>query len=192
MLLNGVQHRAAPIKIPEGGRPNMITRLSQAALVSAMALLAALSALNNLTDYATNFAFVRHVLLMDTTFAGNALLYRSIHATWAHHAGYLAIIVMQTLTAGLCAIGGAKLFRTRHVVDARFRSARAWAVSGLTLGFLTWQVGFMTIGGEWFGMWMSTQWNSLQSAFRFFVTFLLVLIYLSLPNGDTAPSGSSR
>jgi len=24
---------------------------------------------------------------------------------------------------------------------------------GLTLGLLLWQVGFMTIGGEWFGMW---------------------------------------
>jgi predicted small integral membrane protein len=55
---------------------------------------------------------------------------------------------------------------------------------GLTLGFLLWQVGFMTVGGEWFGMWMSSQWNGIESAFRFFITILGVLIYLALPDGE--------
>lgn len=163
----------------------MIIRLSKIAMVSAMALLASLVAINNITDYATNFAFVRHVFLMDTTFPGNGIRYRSIDQTWLHHAGYIAIIIMQTLTAGLCWTGAARLLRTRHAVGGTFRSAQAWAVSGLTLGFLSWQVSFMTIGGEWFGMWMSTQWNGLDSAFRFAVTFLLVLIYLIVPNDDT-------
>ena len=54
---------------------------------------------------------------------------------------------------------------------------------GLTLGFLTWQVGFMSIGGEWFGMWMSKQWNGVPDAFRFFVTIILVLIYLVQRDG---------
>ncbi|KWZ39855.1 hypothetical protein WS72_18470 [Burkholderia savannae] len=165
----------------------MLTRLSKAAMVLAMALLASLVAINNITDYATNFAFVRHVFLMDTTFPGNGILYRSIDQTWVHHAGYMAIIAMQILTAVLCWMGGVKLLRARHVVGVTFRSARAWAVSGLTLGFLTWQVSFMTIGGEWFGMWMSKQWNGLESAFRFFVTFLLVLIYLIMPDDGTNP-----
>ncbi|VVE85626.1 DUF2165 family protein [Pandoraea sputorum] len=170
----------------------MIIRLSKAALVSAMALLASLVAINNITDYATNFAFIRHVFMMDTTLTGNGILYRSLDQTWVHHAGYIAIIVMQTLTAVVCWIGGAKLFRTRHAGEAAFGSARAWAVAGLTLGFLTWQVSFMTIGGEWFGMWMSRQWNGLESAFRFFVTFLLVLIYLVMPSDASDPAVKGR
>ncbi|WP_165679542.1 DUF2165 family protein, partial [Metapseudomonas otitidis] len=67
-----------------------------------------------------------------------------------------------------------------------FRAAKGWAVAGLTLGFLTWQVGFMSVGGEWFGMWMSKQWNGVPDAFRFFITLLVVLIYLSLPEDGVA------
>lgn len=33
-------------------------------------------------------------------------------------------------------------------------------------------------------MWMSTEWNGVPSAFRFFVTILLVLIYLVPRDGD--------
>ena len=40
-------------------------------------------------------------------------------------------------------------------------------IAGLALGFLLWQVGFMSIGGEWFGMWQSKDWNGVPSAFRF-------------------------
>lgn len=177
---------------PHAGRGDLSIRLSKAALVCAMALLASLAALNNLTDYATNFAFVRHVFLMDTTLPGNGLRYRSIDQSWMHHAGYLALIALQSLTAVLCWIGSVRLFRTGHEAEAAFRSARAWAVTGLTLGFLTWQVSFMTIGGEWFGMWMSSQWNGLASAFRFFMTFGLVLIYLIMPSDDTAAAARRR
>jgi predicted small integral membrane protein len=51
-------------------------------------------------------------------------------------------------------------------------------VAGLTVGVLLWLGGFMAVGGEWFGMWMSTQWNGLASAFRFVVVLLAALICL--------------
>jgi predicted small integral membrane protein len=47
-------------------------------------------------------------------------------------------------------------------------------------------VSFMSIGGEWFDMWMSTKWNGEQSAFRSFATLALVLIFVSLRNDDIA------
>jgi predicted small integral membrane protein len=52
----------------------------------------------------------------------------------------------------------------------------------LTLGFLLWQVGFMSIGGEWFGMWQSQQWNGVPSAFRFLITIMAVLIFVAMPD----------
>jgi predicted small integral membrane protein len=44
----------------------------------------------------------------------------------------------------------------------------------------------MSIGGEWFGMWMSSKWNGEESAFRFFAAFALVLIFVSLRNDGIA------
>lgn len=172
----------------------MIIRLSKSVMVLAMALFATLVAFGNITDYATNFAFVHHVFLMDTTFAGNGIMYRAIEAPWVHHLGYVGIIALEALTAILCWIGGSKLLRARHADSAVFGASKKWAIAGLTLGFLTWQVGFMSVGGEWFGMWMSKEWNGVPDAFRFFVTLLLVLIYLTMDNDGAGArtEGKSR
>ncbi len=71
----------------------MTIRLSKAAMVLAMAFFATLVAFGNITDYATNFAFVHHVFLMDTTFPGNGIMYRAIDTEWVHHAGYIGIML---------------------------------------------------------------------------------------------------
>lgn len=169
----------------------MLIRLSKSAMVLAMAFFASLVAFGNITDYATNFAFVHHVFLMDTTFPDNGIMYRAIHQEWVHHAGYIGIIVLETLTAILCWIGGVKLLKARHAPSKAFRTAKNWGIAGLTLGFLTWQVAFMSVGGEWFGMWMSKQWNGVPDAFRFFITLLMVLIYLTMDNDSLTESEGS-
>jgi len=64
------------------------------------------------------------------------------------------------------------------------RAAKAATVAGLTLGFLLWQVGFMSIGGERFGMWQSQQWNGVPSAFRFLITIMAVLIFVAMPDQE--------
>jgi predicted small integral membrane protein len=75
----------------------------------------------------------------------------------------------------------------RLSADARtFNRSKSWAIAGLSFGFLLWQVAFMSIGGEWFGMWMSQTWNGIDSAFRFFITIIAVLIFVALPDGDLA------
>lgn len=162
----------------------MMIRLSKALLVCAIALFASLVAFGNMTDYGTNFAFVRHVFMMDTLFPDSTITYRSIQSPWILQAGYIGIITLETLTAILCWIGGIRLLRSLKKPSALFNQAKTFAVAGLTLGFLTWQVAFMSIGGEWFGMWMSSKWNGVPDAFRFFVTILLVLIYLVPRDGE--------
>ncbi len=57
-------------------------------------------------------------------------------------------------------------------------------MGGLTLGFLLWQTGFMTIGGEWFGMWQSKQWDGVPSAFRFVMVIIAVLTFVVLPDSE--------
>jgi predicted small integral membrane protein len=158
-----------------------IIRLSKTTMVAAIALFASLVAFGNITDYGTNWAFVQHVFSMDTVFPTTTIRYRAIDSPALQTAGYVLIIAAETLTAVLCWIGAARLLLASGDAVV-FNRAKGIAAAGLTLGFLIWQVGFMSIGGEWFGMWMSQKWNGVPDAFRFFVTILMVLIYLVLPD----------
>jgi predicted small integral membrane protein len=164
----------------------LVLRASKTMAVAVIALLVSLVAFGNLTDYDTNFAFVQHVLLMDTTFPSSTIRYRAITNPVLHHAAYALIIATEILTAALCWMGALQLLR--HIGDTGqgFNRAKRTAIAGLTVGFLLWQVGFLAIGGEWFGMWMSQQWNGIPSAFRYLVMTLGVLIFLSLPDHDTS------
>jgi len=153
-------------------------RLSKIGLTATISLWLALVAFGNLTDYGSNLVFVQHVLAMDSIFPDAAIHYRAIHAPLLQHAAYVLIITTETLAAVLCGLGAWRLWRARRASAALFRRSARVAVAGLTLGLLLWLGGFMAIGGEWFGMWMSTQWNGLASAFRFVVVLLLALVYL--------------
>jgi Predicted small integral membrane protein (DUF2165) len=87
----------------------MILRLSKVACVAAIALFASLVAFGNITDYGTNWAFVQHVMRMDTVFPNSTIRYRAIDNTTLQTVAYAAIIAAETLTAILCWIGAAKL-----------------------------------------------------------------------------------
>ena len=79
-------------------------RIAKVVMVGCAALFALLVAADNLTDYGTNYAFVSHVLSMDTTFPGNALLYRRITSPILWQAGYALIIAGEGLTGAAFAI----------------------------------------------------------------------------------------
>lgn len=162
----------------------IITRLSKTALVAAIAFFASLVAFGNITDYGTNFAFVMHVFAMDTIFPDATIKYRAIESPFIQNLGYILIIAAETLTAILCWVGAFVMLRRRKAGADAFNRSKALAIAGLTLGFLVWQVGFMSVGGEWFGMWMSKTWNGVPDAFRFFITIISVLIYVVLPDGE--------
>src|SRR5262245_23729110 len=134
-------------------------RASKAALVAAVALFASLVTFGNLTDYNTNFVFVQHVLSMDTIFPFSTIKYRAITSPALHHAAYALIIAAEGATAVLCWIGAAALARRLRADAAAFNRAKTYAVLGLTLGFLLWQVGFMSLGCVWFGMWHVWYWQ---------------------------------
>ncbi|HET7019841.1 MAG TPA: DUF2165 domain-containing protein [Xanthobacteraceae bacterium] len=159
-------------------------RAAKAATVAAIALFASLVTFGNLTDYGTNLAFIQHVLSMDTIFPWSTIGYRAITNPTLQHAAYTIIIAAEAAIALLCWIGAAALVRRLYADAGAFNRAKSPAVSGLTLGFLLWQVGFMSIGGEWFGMWQSQQWNGVPSAFRFAMIIIAVLIFVALPDQE--------
>ncbi len=60
-----------------------------------------------------------------------------------------------------------------------FKNAKKYTSFGLSLGVLLWFIVFIAIGGEWFLMWQSKNWNAQQTAFFLTCCFLLFLIFHS-------------
>ncbi len=162
------------------------TRYAKIVMTFGLALFGLLVAIDNVIDYGSNFAFVQHVLSMDTTFPGNVLVWRAITTPVLHHLGYWLIIAAEALT-GLCFLGCAWRLATKLRAPGRdFHRAKSLAVIAATIGFANWFIGFMVVGGEWFAMWQSKTWNGQQAAFYFYMTMLAVLIFLMQPDDDIA------
>ena len=98
-------------------------------------------------------------------------MYRSISSRSLWEAAYALIIAGEGATAlgfvrRLCCCATCV-----HPPRASIVPKDLLAVAA-SLGFLVWFFGFMVIGGEWFQMWQSSQWNGQQPAFRFYLTIL--------------------
>jgi predicted small integral membrane protein len=156
----------------------MILRWMKIALVAASAFYYTLVAFNNLTDYDSNYQFVRHVLTMDTTLRGNHGMWRAIDSPAIHTLFYLTIIVWEVVTCLLLWWGAAQLLRALRSPAREFDRAKAVSFAGLALSLLMWLVAFLTVGGEWFLMWQSPAWNGQAAAAREFtvvgIVFLIV------------------
>lgn len=159
----------------------MIPRLSRTVLVAACALHLTIVAYDNLVDYGTNFQFVQHVLSMDTVFPGNRDSLRAITSPAMHHLFYAGIIAWECLTATTLWWGAVRLAKSLRSDAATFRTCADVALAGLTMSLLLWLTFFVTVGGEWFMMWQSTEWNGVQVAARNFGMHAVPLLYLSLP-----------
>jgi predicted small integral membrane protein len=162
----------------------VILRLAKISLLFAVALYYAIVVFNNLTDYDSNYQFVRHVLMMDTTFPGNHGMWRALNQPAVHTVAYLSLIAWEFASMLLCARGAWQLARALRQDAARFNAAKRIAVLGLALGMLQWFFAFIAVGGEWFLMWQSHTWNGEEAAFRVFAILGLILLLLIQP--DTA------
>ncbi len=167
-----------------------ILRLTKVLLVATIALFATLVTFGNITDYNTNFEFVRHVLSMDTTLPSSGVRYRAITSPTIHHIAYGLIILTEGAVACLCWAGAWRLLRAIPRPAEDFNNAKSLAYAGLGLGLMLWQLGFIVIGGEYFSMWQSSSWNGVPAAFRFVMMIGLTLVIVALPDQNKAPTTS--
>ena len=121
---------------------------------------------------------------MDTTFPGNGLLYRRVTSPDSWQAAYALIILGEGLTGSTLLTAAVVMLRHVRSDAARFNRAKRLVHIGAALGFLVWFFGFLVVGGEWFQMWQSQTWNGQQAAFRFYVTILAALIFVSQQDAD--------
>jgi predicted small integral membrane protein len=165
----------------------MTLRVARILLVAAVAVFYTLVVFNNSTDYGSNYQFVHHVLLMDTTFPGNHGMWRAIHPPLIQTAFYDGIIGWEAVTMILTWIGVVQLVRALRKPAAAFNSAKRFSIIALTLGMLLWLVAFISVGGEWFLMWQSKIWNGQDAAFRMFAVIGIVFTLLVLPDTEAQP-----
>ena len=158
----------------------MTLRVAKMLLVLAVAVYYTLVIFNNVTDYGSNYQYVRHVLEMDSTFPGNRGMWRAMRSPRVQTAFYLTIIAWEILTMILCWWGGVRLGLAVRG-GAAFVRAKRVAIAGLVAALLMWMVAFLSVGGEWFLMWQSKTWNGEETAFRMFAVIGIVLVFLSLP-----------
>ncbi len=161
----------------------MPEKISKVLLMASIAIFSSLVAFNNITDYGSNFQFVRHVLMMDTTFPGNKGMWRAVESPIIHHAAYIVIIAIEVSIAILAWIGATQLWQARND-SVVFNERKTVATYAIALGIFLWFTGFIAGGGEWFLMWQSGQWNGIQAAFRIVTFLVLVLIFLTMKDDD--------
>jgi predicted small integral membrane protein len=165
----------------------MTLRAIKSALVFGVAIFYSLVVFNNITDYGSNYEFVRHVMMMDSTFPGNRGMWRAIDAPLLHTAFYLSIITWEAITMLLCWWGGFRMAQALGGTAAAFHQAKRVPIMALTLSLLMWVVAFLAVGGEWFLMWQSKTWNGQDAAFRMFTVVGIVLLLVAQPDAEGQP-----
>ena len=160
--------------------PRTAATLAATLLTATVALYIALVAFGNITDFGTNQQFVQHVLAMDTTFKDDDLMWRAVTGKGLQDAAYVVIIVWETVAA-LVLVYGTWLWVRRD--DGR---ARRVSTYGLLMLMVLFGAGFIAVGGEWFAMWQSKDWNGLEAATRVFLLSGVVLLVVQLPARSSA------
>ena len=162
----------------------MTARLAKLFLLSAVALFYTLVVLNNTTDFDSNYQFVRHVLMMDSTFPGNKAMWRALTSPFWHLSFYFSIIGWEILTMILSWWGAVKLLGALRKPASDFNAAKRIPMLALTLGMLMWMVAFLTVGAEWFLMWQAHSWNGQEAAFRMFMVLGTVMLIVMQPDRE--------
>ena len=165
----------------------MITRAAKLLLLAGIALNYTLVVFNNVTDFDSNYQFVHHVLLMDSTFPGNHGMGRAIPSPGLQLAFYFSIITWEIATTILLWWGVVRLLRALKLPASAFNAAKRVPIMARTLSMLMWLVAFLDVGAEWFLMWQSRTWNGQEAAFRMFAVVGLVLLILLQPDVEGAP-----
>jgi predicted small integral membrane protein len=176
------------VSIPAQEKPApMATRASKLLLLAAVALFYTLVVFNNLTDFDSNYQFVRHVLMMDSTFPGNQGMWRAMTSPSMHLAFYIGIISWEIVTTILLWWGAVNLLRALRRPALEFNAAKRIPILALTISLLMWLVAFLCIGAEWFLMWQSRVWNGQEAAFRNFAVIGIVLLLVVQRDADQQP-----
>ncbi len=163
---------------PEGSETlGPVLRAAASALVLMTAAYYLVVAFDNITNPASYWAFVRGVLSQDGLVPDSGFQWRAVDATWFQVAGYVSIILVETVTGLLLAYASYRGFRSLKGA-AEWAAAQRWTMVGTIAGLAVFFLGFITIGGNWFAMYLNSKFNGLDPAFQNAVMALLTALFV--------------
>ena len=134
---------------------------------------------NPVNPNASNWPFVQGVLSGDGVPDNSGFAYRFIDAQWFQALAYAGIIASEAVTAILLAVAGILGLR-RSRTSPGWGSAQKWTFAGGVLGLAVFFLGFTSIGGNWFVMYLNSKYNGLEPAFQNSVMTVLMLVLVSV------------
>jgi predicted small integral membrane protein len=148
-------------------------------MVSAYYLVVAFDNITNpVNPNASNWPFVQGVLSGDGVPADSGFEWRFIDATWFQALSYILIITGETITGVVLFIAGILGLRGSGSCPKWGRAQRWTYLGGLT-GLGVFFFGFITVGGNWFIMYLNSKWNGLEPAFQNSVMTVSMLILVT-------------
>lgn len=156
-------------------------RHCKTALVFSLALYMGMVVINNVVDPNPNYTYVQHVLSMDTVLAFNTQKWRAINSPLLWQIGFFALVIYEAVVGVWLAVSGARMLRCP---PSDWPEARQSASAAIVASMLFWIVPFLVVGGEWFQMWQSNEWDGIDAARGNFLIFGTVLIYLQSSEGQ--------
>lgn len=154
--------------------------LIKIALIIAVCLWGAMSALGNIIDWEGTKGAVGAVITM-SAWEGGASDWRATSSPFLITAGALAIVTFKTLAALLCGLGAFRMWHERDEGRERFGEAKVIAISGCGLAVFGLFLGWIVIGEQWFEMWRSPQLAAAgDAAFRYGGFIALIGIFVAM------------
>ncbi len=86
------------------------------------------------------------------------------------------------IIAIFCTKGGIDMLRNLEADAETFHESKRSGILGMLLGLILWFFSFQAVAGEWFGMWMSKEWNGLPDAARLTQYISTILVFVALKN----------
>lgn len=164
-----------------------IVRLSKITFVAAIALFTTLVAFTNIYFSFLNFIFKDPITVesfITLLFSRPSTDWLAIGDAIIQNIGYSLTVVGEMVTAILCWIGCVRMLVSIKAPKNAFQFSKRTAIAGLALGFLVWHIAFIFVRDAWFNMWILHGWNIEPDGLRFFITIILVLIYVVMPDDE--------
>lgn len=152
-------------------------RAVASATVAMLAAYYLVVAFDNVTNPASNWAFIQGVISGDGVPADSGFAWRFTEATWFQVAVYVAVIAGEGVAGVLLAVGAVRGWRSRAEAGA-WGESQVPTVVGAGLGLGVFFLGFITIGGNWWVMYLNDDWNGLTPAFQNSVMTVLTLLFV--------------
>ncbi|MGB0371969.1 MAG: DUF2165 family protein [Opitutales bacterium] len=166
-------------------------RYAKLVLLLSAAIFYFITVFNNIVDYSANLRFIQNVAGMTDTF-NDTLLWRRMESDFMHWLLYVVIIGWELLAGVLCVYAGYLCWKYRNEGAALFKRARTAGMIAHLFGLMLWYFAFIIVGGQWFLMWQSENWNGQDAAFRMIGITGLILLFHGLYPDDFKEEASAE